>query len=235
MRKRFGVLSSLSTITLLAWLATVMASGENESFASVSTRDLSVTCVDPTVVAFAPNVSYTVTIPAGTASAFLISNITATAVVTNAINSDGNPSVGVTSGPSSETVVLYNAAPKMKVGGVQCSANSTSTLEMYGDGSDDSNMDAAVASPGATTWASGTTVDDKTSGTAVMLFGASGVVSSQALSDGDDNDGIVNGEIVFGGGGAAANGGFQVLVKVRIFGVNPDNTSESITVKFTPS
>lgn len=221
-------------LAVLAELVGVQVMVGDESHAAVSTRDLSVSCVDPTVMAFAPNVNYTMTIPTGSASAFSITNITATAAVSNAVNGDGNPSVGVASGPSN-TVVLYNAAPKMKIGGVQCSANSTSTLQMYGDGSDDPNLDVAVAAPGTTAWGSATAVDDKTSGTAVMLFGTSGVVSGQALNDGDDNDGIVNGEIVFGGGGAAANGGFEMLIKVRFVGVNPDNVSEAITVKFTPS
>jgi hypothetical protein len=123
----------------------------------------------------------------------------------------------------------------MKIGGVQCTANSASTLEMYGDGSDDPNMNVAVGAPGTTAWGSATVVDDKTSGNAVMLFGTSGVVLGQSLNDGDDNDGIVNGEIAFGGTGAASSGGFQMLLKVVFSGVNPDNAAETITVQFTPT
>lgn len=205
-----------------------------DALAATSTATLSLTCVSPTIVAFAPDLTYTLTIPAATAGgAFSAGNITATASITNAVNGDSNPTITVNTDTGPASVTLYHTASFVKIGGVQCSTSTQAKLEAYGDGADDLNFDVAVASTATTTWLAGNQIDNKTSGTAAVLFGTSGILGTN-VNDGSDADGITNGEIAFGGSGAASAGGHRLFSKVKYLSANPSGAIETLTYIFTP-
>lgn len=221
---------------ILALLTMTLTGSEielyTESNAAESSSSLSVTCVSPGVVAFSPNVAYSISVPAASTSSFNAGNMIATATLTNAVNSDGNPSVSVGTDAGDSAITLYHNAPYIKVGGVQCSTSSSAKLEAYGDGTDNPNYDVTLQDTSSTTYQTNGQVDNKSSGAPMVVFGGSGYLSGANLSDGSDADTYTNGEITFGGGSA---GGFRLFNRVEIIEVNPDGSGETLTWVFTPN
>lgn len=223
-------------VTLVA-LATKMADhgvlAEQEAVAAQSDYALSVSCVDPVVVSFAPDVTYTMTMPAGTRdTAASPAAVTISGSLTNPINSDGNPTVTQVGGNTGKFIKFYNRGPYVKIGGVQCTTNSSATLAIYGDGANDTQYDIAFQSTASTNWNSSNQVDQLTSGNAAMLFGNSGLLSNSPLNDGSDADGIVNGEIAFGGDNGTPS--YRIFNSVQYLNTSTLSHSETLTYVFTP-
>lgn len=231
-----SLIRTISAVGVLALLTMTLGETDfelyTESHAEPSTSAMSVTCVSPGVVAFSPNVAYTISIPAPTTSAFSASSVTATAALTNAVNGDTNPTVSIGTDAGDDAVVLYHRGPYIKIGGVQCSAATTAKLDAYGDGVDDTAYDVSVQETAVSTYQSDNRADNKASGTPLVAFGTGGSVATSNLSDGSDADTYTNGEISFGG---ASSGGFRLFNRVVYLQANPDTRGETITWVFTPN
>lgn len=209
-------------------------SWENEVDAAQSTAALSVVCVDPVVVSFVPNASYNLTFPA--ASQATAPNLAAIAVASSLsqnVNSDSNPNVTHASNPASKIVRFYHRGPYIKIGGVQCSTNSSATLAIHGDGVNDTQYDIAVESASSTAWAAGNQVDQLTGSNPAMIYGSGGLLGTSPLSDGSDSDGILNGEIAFGG--ESGGGSYRLFNSVQFLNISDTSHSETLTYVFTPN
>jgi hypothetical protein len=132
-------------------------------------------------------------------------------------------------------VIVYSRMPTTKIGGLQCTVEDRSRLEVHGDGSDNLNMDIAISTVSATTWDANKKVDAATSSSKIMLFGTNGQAGASPIVDGQDNDAIVNGEVTFGGT-VASQGGSRVFVKVDFtnYNITPTTDQETLTLTFTP-
>lgn len=201
--------------------------------AAQSDYSLSVSCVDPIVVSFSPDIAYSMTVPAATREmAAAPSAISITSALTNPVNGDSNPTVSQASTNAGKLIRFYSRGPYVKIGGVQCTTNSSATLAIYGDGVDDTQYNVAFQSSASTTWADSNQVDHLTSGNAATLFGVNGLLSNAALSDGNDADGIVNGEIAFGG--ESGTPAYRIFNSVQYLDTSVLNHNETLTYVFTP-
>jgi hypothetical protein len=236
------------TICLAAAGLTVAAIGLHDrvdyqltanALAETDTSAISAACTDETVTAFVPGLAYTITwtSPARGAAA----TPSATANLSNGINSDSNPTITATlncTGCGAGEVVLTNQSSKKKLAGLQCQELADAKLEAHGDGTDNTKFDIGVSNiaDSDTIWTAADQVDNATSGAKDVLFGTSGQIATSVLTDGSDNDSATNGEIDFGGASEAA-GASQTAIKVDIsdYDVQAGTDTETLTYTFTGS
>lgn len=225
---------ALAAMMALLWQhAAVEVEFGNEALAAVDTSNLTANCTEQNVIAFVPSITYTI-VP--TASRSAVSCGSSTAIISAAVNGDGNPALTCLTSDSTGYITLSHTASLIKLAGLQCQVGTeNSQLEVHD--SNDSNsaaLDIALASPGSTTWSSSNQVDTATAAAKKMLFGTSGLLLGNKLSDGSDQDGFTNGEIVFGGSGAASSGGHSMINRVDIIDTATDGATESLIYTFTP-
>lgn len=235
--KRMGVGIWLSLILLVVTGIQIERRGKMHVFDEVqaavaATSAVSGSCNDPVVAAFAPTFDYSITWSnpaAGTQP-----TCSATLTLTNPINGDTAPSITCDLQTSGD-VFLYSRTPNIKFGGLQCQAQDRTSLEMHGDGTDNTSFEIAYQGTGTSSYISTKKVDDATSGAKKMVFGTSGSVGSAALIDGDDYDGLINGEITFGGT-TSTTGGSKKFIKVDVSNadVNVTESTETVTYTLTP-
>lgn len=235
--KRMGVGSWFSLILLVMTGIQIERRGEmlvfDEAQASTAaTSAVSGSCNDPVVAAFAPTFGYA--IAWSNPAAGTQPTCTATLTLTNPINADTAPSITCALQTSGE-VFLYSQTPKIKFGGLQCQTQDRVILEMHGDGTDNTSFDVGYQPTGTTSYISSKKVDAATSGSKKMVFGTSGTVGSAALIDGNDNDGLINGEIAFGGSSETTGGSVKMIkVDVTNIDVNVTDSTETVTYTLTP-
>src|SRR3989338_4220039 len=137
-----------------------------DSFATPvqDTAAISGSCSDSPVTAFAMDGDYTITWAAPSASAGP-SCSASLAMPGGQVNGDSVPSVTCLIGMGAQTgfVILRNRQPSMKLGGLACSTEDRSTLEVHGDGSDNTSFDIALNTVSANGWDASKKVDDATS------------------------------------------------------------------------
>jgi len=203
----------------------------SQAWSSASDYTLSVDCVEPTVVAFVPSLSYSISSP-GTQRNYSLAanNLVISSDITNAINSDTAPSISGMAA-SGNHVTFHHRGPLVKIGGVQCSSSTSASFAVYGDGADDTQFNLAMETSGSNSWQASNQVDNRVAGNAAVIFGAGGLISSAAINDGSDADTIVNGEIAFGGTQGAAT--YDLFNSIQLMGTNTTNHSETLTYVFT--
>lgn len=205
------------------------------------TSALALSCTAPTVSAFEPSLTYTMTLTAATSGSPATTADAAIAIsIGSGINGEAAGAISNATGSSgldSTHLSFYHAAPMMKVGGIQCSANTQGQLEAYGDGADTALFDVGIDDVAASAYSSTTNqVDDLIVGGKLMLFGASGTAGAAAITDAADVSGA-NGEVVFGGAtnAAAATGGMRIIGHVQYLGSTISGATETLTFVFTAS
>lgn len=204
-----------------------------EAEAGAGSAAMSGSCDDPAVAAFVPSLAYTITWSAPSAAS--ASTCSTSVALTGQVNGDSNPSITCDLLPSTGEVLIHGRTPTSKFGGLQCQTQDRVILEMHGDGTDNANHDIAFDLPAVTTFDTNKKMDAVTSGAKKMMFGTNGQTGSAPLIDGNDEDGLINGEISFGGS-ASATGGQKTLVKVKIANtdVNITDSVETLTYTMTP-
>lgn len=200
----------------------------------VDTVAVSGSCSDTPVTAFAPGMAYSLSFTAPSQSG--PPTCSATMSLTGPVNGDTAPSLGCSiSDVSGGYAVMSGRMPTIKIGGLVCQTQDRVQLEVYGDGSDYLPMDIAISTVGSTAWDASKKVDASTSSSKIMLFGSGGQVGTSAIIDGQDNDGLTNGEVAFGGT-VASQGGSRIYVKEQFYGNVPQASTdrETLTFSFTP-
>lgn len=191
-------------------------------------------CNDTPVSAFAPNAAYTISFVAPVATA-PISTCSATVSLTGNVNGDTNPSVACSITDQNGFVVLSSRTFSTKIGGLACTTEDESNLQINGDGSDNTAIDIAILPVSETSWSNGQKVDHITSANKVTLFGTGGQVSGSMVVDGQDKDALTNGEVEFGGT-LASTGGSKIFIRQDItnYDVQPGTDVETLTLTMTP-
>lgn len=207
-----------------------------DALAAADSGAVSVTCTAPTAAAFTPAMAYTLAIAAparGTVPTGASHSVSGS--LTSGVSSDSTvPSITTAAAGIGTKMVFYHTAPKVKIGGLQCSTSTQAALSTIGDASDDANFEISFQGPSATTYSSGSKVDQANTGSATSVFGASGVVATSAVSDSDDSQGTTtDGEVTFGPGSTAAKGGFRIINEVKYITLNPSVT-ETLQLSMTP-
>lgn len=210
--------------------ATVTLISEAYATPQAGTAAVSGTCSDTPITGFSPNVDNTITFAAVSQSS--APTCTATMVLSNAINGDTAPSLGCSITDVPGYVILSSRMPTIKIGGLVCNTEDRAQLEVHGDGSDNLKMDVAISTVGSTVWDNSKKVDAATSSSKIMLFGTNGQVGSSAIIDGQDNDGLTNGEVAFGGT-VASEGGSRLYTKTDFTNYVPDPAVDRETLTFS--
>lgn len=197
---------------------------------------ISVTCTAPTATAFTPAVAYTLTIaapavgtvPSGTSH-------TVSSALTGAVSADTNPSTSTVNHTTTNKVNFWHLAPKLKIGGLQCSTNTQAALAAEGDAADDANFEISFQDLTGTTYTSTKKVDTVNTGADNVVFGTGGLVTTTSVLDTDDSQAAsYDGEVTFGPGATTAKGGFRVVNEVKYIGLNPSVT-ETLRMTMTGS
>lgn len=206
-----------------------------EAEAVTQTSTLTLNCTTPTTAAFTPSVTYALSFPAAVVSAATTpGQAIITATLTGNINADTAPAMTAVAGSGSSHLTMYSAAPKIKVGGLQCSASTQSQLQAYGT-NNSTTYDTALEVVGATTYNASNKIDGVLVGAPLMEFGTAGIGGAALIPDTGDAEGPQNGEIVMGTGATATSGGLRLFGDVTYLGANPNTSAETISLVFTPS
>lgn len=203
-----------------------------DALAATDSGAVSVTCTTPTAAAFTPAVAYTLSIAAparGTVPTGASHSVSGS--LSSGVSGDASvPSITTAAAGIGTKMYFYHTAPKMKIGGFQCSSSTSAGMGVIGDASDDPNFEISFQGVSATTYSSGAKVDQASSGSQTFVFGTGGTVGTSAVSDSDDSEGTTaDGEVTFGPGATAAKGGFRIVNEVKYITVNPSVT-ETLTV-----
>jgi hypothetical protein len=222
-----------AVIALGVWMsAPAELDFDNLAEALDSNQSVTVTCGATSVSANVPSLTYNLSFPADATAAFDASKIVATASLGSAVNGDGNPTITQSSGGAG-FILLRHLAPLSKMGGLQCqTTNSYAKLNVRGTDTSDS-VDIAAEGTSDTLWLAANQVDN----TEKTLFGvanvgATSLISASNLQDGQDFDGTVNGEVVFGGGTSSSR--YAMFSKVKYMGTSQTNSTVTLTYAFTP-
>lgn len=203
-----------------------------EVYATAPQRDtvpVSGSCDYTPVTAFSPNVATTYTFSGSRTAGPTCS---ATMDLTNPVNSDTAPSLGCNVTDVGGFAVASSRTPTIKIGGLICSTQDRAQMQVHGDGSDNTNFDIAISTVGSTSWDASKKVDASTSSSKIMLFGSGGQVGTSDIIDGQDADGLTNGEVTFGGT-VASQGGSRIYTKLDFTGYVPDPAVDRETLTFT--
>lgn len=209
----------------------IEAEGRLAYAAEAANAAVSGSCSDPSPAAFAPELTYGITWSAPAAATG--PTCTGSLGITGAVNGDTAPSV-TCSLASNGFVTLVSRTPTFKFGGLQCATQDRAILEGNGDGTDNLSFDIGMQPPADVSYDSAKKIDDNTAASKAMCFGSGGQVAASAIIDGDDYDGLVNGEIALGGGAVGAGGNkFFISVDVAGADVNITDSIETLTMTFT--
>ncbi len=198
---------------------------------SQTTAALSGSCSDPAVTAYAMDGSYNVTWSITAASAPVCASTLS--MPTGQVNGDTIPSVTCNNATDQNGfVVMQHRQPSMKLSGLVCITQDRSTLQVNGDGVDNTKFDIDIDTVSATTWNAANKVDASTSASKITLFGTSGLIGAAALIDGNDNDNLNNGEVEFGGT-TASKGASRIFTKLDVTNYDVVNTTDQETLTYT--
>lgn len=214
--------------------------------AATATTLATVTCTDPTQAAFAPNLAYTYAVPAPQANGLAAAGGAGTAVISNAVNAEGNPTVNSVLNPVNATagqILMRIVTPAVKLGGLLCQTGvgGVASMTAYGDGAttnDSALVDVAIGNLADAdgTWTAADKLDAVLSTAPTTMFGTSGQVQA-GISDASDSVGANDGEVVFGGG-TETTGGSEMKVLLDASNANPTaaaGDNETFTHTLTPS
>ena len=155
--------------------------------------------------------------------------------LTGPVHSDTPPTADCNITELAGWVTVSNRTLTAKLGGLQCQTQDRSTLEVHGDGVDNTNFDIAIAPVASSVWDNSKKVDDATSSLKDVLFGPGGQVGTSAIIDGSDYDGSTNGEVTFGGT-QAGQGASRLYMRTDFtnYDIQPTTDTETLTFTFTP-
>lgn len=190
-------------------------------------------CNDTPVSAFAPNPTYTITFSVPVAAT--IPSCSTTVSLSGAVNGDTSPTVGCSIADQNGFAVLSSRTFSVKIGGLACTTEDESNLQIHGDGADNTAMDVAFSPVSQTNWIGSHKVDQTSEGNKVTLFGTGGQVAANTVLDGQDNDNLTNGEVEFGGT-VASSGGSKIFIKQDVvdYDVQAGTDKETLTLTMTP-
>jgi hypothetical protein len=237
-----GGLAALALATgTLATHADIDATTDALAVADSTASAYSVSCSTASMLAFTPSIAYILTVTAPTRGTVPTATThTVSGALSNGVSADSSvasiTSATSTSGTNpSKKVMFYHAAPKIKLGGLQCTANIGATMTALGDAADDGNFEVSFQGVSATAYAAGSKVDQVNTLTATTVFGTSGSAGTAAVLDTDDSQGSTyDGEVTFGPGATAVKGGFRMISELTYIGTNPSVT-ETLSVAMTAS
>lgn len=194
------------------------------------TAAVSGSCNDTPVSAFAPNAAYTITFSAPVAA--LTPTCSSTVSLTGAVNGDTAPSIGCSIADQNGFAILSNRTYSIKIGGLACSTEDESNLQIHGDGTDNTAMDIAISPVSQSSWNATHKVDHTVSDTKIVLFGTGGQISTSMILDGQDKDALTNGEVEFGGT-VTSTGGSKIFIKQDVIDYNVQQGIDQETLTLT--
>lgn len=224
----FWILLLLSGATLV--VAGYLLLSKNyitNSYTTSATSTISITCSAPAITAFVPEVLINFSPPEPVASTAPVDCKDYSMSLEGAVNGDGvphDPSCDFRNVNGEYYVQISYPTPIMKVAGLQCRQISSASLDVHRSGPND-GVKVYFERLGAAN-----PVHDVAE-IAVQMFGREGYIGV-ALRDGEDEDGLRNGEIVFGGGDERS-GGSKTILLIDVTNNTGDHTANvNLTFSF---
>lgn len=245
--KLFPVITIVGLMAVGAYLSSQdYGVGLSEAIAETDDSLLNSNCTANTPQAFAADLNYLVAANAPQRNGMpTFNNATISFNGGTAVNGDSAPNIGpgaqtyIGTGGLGGNLLITHEAPKSKISGLFCTANTQSTLmakAKVSDASSSLQVSAQAATDPDNIWKAGNRLDNDITGK--MLFGAASVIGSNSpITDGGDAESLatgVNGEVVFATNNPAA-GGYELQVLMKVQGGTLINQSEELTMTFTPS